>query len=65
MTSLSAAPRPKVDDIGSDVVLGIAAGETLCGMRGYKAIAEWQKTLAQGARTLWLPPHRKTLHRSQ
>ena len=26
-------------------VLGIAAGATLCGMRGYKAIAEWAKAL--------------------
>ena len=32
------------------VVLGIAAGATLCGMRGYKAIAEWAKALGQQAR---------------
>jgi len=31
-------------------VLGIAAGATLCGMRGYKAIAEWAKALGQAAR---------------
>lgn len=32
------------------VVLGIAAGATLCGMRGYKAIAQWAKALGQQAR---------------
>ena len=32
------------------VVLGIAAGATLCGMRGYKAIAEWAEALGQKAR---------------
>ena len=32
------------------VVLGIAAGATLCGMRGYKAIAEWAKDLGPKAR---------------
>jgi hypothetical protein len=32
------------------VVLGIAAGATLCGMRGYKAIAEWAKDLKPKAR---------------
>ncbi|MDA8383442.1 MAG: DUF4338 domain-containing protein [Betaproteobacteria bacterium] len=32
------------------VVLGIAAGATLCGMRGYKAIAEWAKDLRPKAR---------------
>jgi hypothetical protein len=32
------------------VVLGIAAGATLCGMRGYKAIAEWADALGQPAR---------------
>jgi len=32
------------------VVLGIAAGATLCGMRGYKAIAEWADALGQKAR---------------
>src|SRR5436309_11561062 len=32
------------------VVLGIAAGATLCGMRGYKAIAEWANALGQHAR---------------
>ena len=32
------------------VVLGIAAGATLCGMRGYKAIAEWAHALGQQAR---------------
>jgi hypothetical protein len=32
------------------VVLGIAAGATLCGMRGYKAIAEWADALGQQAR---------------
>ena len=31
-------------------VLGIAAGATLCGMRGYKAIAEWARALGQQAR---------------
>jgi hypothetical protein len=31
-------------------VLGIAAGATLCGMRGYKAIAEWAQALGQPAR---------------
>ena len=31
-------------------VLGIAAGATLCGMRGYKAIAEWAAALGQQAR---------------
>lgn len=32
------------------VVLGIAAGATLCGMQGYKAMAEWAKGLGQKAR---------------
>ena len=32
------------------VVLGIAADTTLCGMRGYKAIAEWAKDLGPKAR---------------
>ena len=32
------------------VVLGIAAGATLCGMRGYKAIAEWAKVFGSKAR---------------
>jgi hypothetical protein len=32
------------------VVLGIATGATLCGMRGYKAIAEWANALGQQAR---------------
>jgi hypothetical protein len=32
------------------VVLGIAAGATLCGMRGYKAISNWADGLGQKAR---------------
>ena len=32
------------------VVLGIAAGAILCGMRGYKAIADWASALGQPAR---------------
>ena len=32
------------------VVLGIAAGATLCGMRGYKAISNWADALGQQAR---------------
>jgi len=32
------------------VVLGIAAGATLCGMRGYKAIHDWAESLGQQAR---------------
>ena len=32
------------------VVLGIAAGATLCGMRGYKAISDWADALGQQAR---------------
>lgn len=32
------------------VVLGIAAGALLCGMRGYKAIADWADGLGQKAR---------------
>ena len=32
------------------VVLGIAAGAILCGMRGYKAIADWADALGQKAR---------------
>ena len=32
------------------VVLGIAAGATLCGMRGYKAMAEWADALGQAGR---------------
>ena len=32
------------------VVLGIAAGAILCGMRGYKAIADWAAALGQPAR---------------
>ena len=31
-------------------VLGIAAGAILCGMRGYKAIADWAESLGQKAR---------------
>ena len=31
-------------------VLGIAAGATLCGMRGYKAMAEWAQDLSPRAR---------------
>lgn len=33
------------------VVLGIAAGATLCGLRGYKAIADWANALGQKARS--------------
>jgi hypothetical protein len=32
------------------VVLGIAAGATLCGMRGYKAMSDWADALGQQAR---------------
>ena len=32
------------------VVLGIAAGATLCGMRGYKAMSNWADSLGQQAR---------------
>jgi hypothetical protein len=32
------------------VVLGIAAGATLCGMRGYKATSDWADALGQKAR---------------
>jgi len=32
------------------VVLALAAGATLCGMRGYKAIADWAQSLGQKAR---------------
>jgi len=32
------------------VVLGLAAGATLCGMRGYKAMADWAQGLGQAAR---------------
>jgi hypothetical protein len=32
------------------VVLAIAAGATLCGMRGYKAISDWAKSLGTKAR---------------
>jgi len=32
------------------VVLGIAAGATLCGMHGYKAISDWADALGQKAR---------------
>ena len=31
-------------------VLAIAAGAVLCGMRGYKAIADWANSLGQKAR---------------
>ena len=31
-------------------VLGIAAGAVLCGMRGYKAIADWGQSLGQKSR---------------
>ena len=31
-------------------ILAIAAGATLCGMRGYKAISDWAKSLGQKAR---------------
>ena len=32
------------------VVLAIAAGATLCGMRGYKAMSDWADALGQQAR---------------
>ena len=32
------------------VVLGIAVGATLCGMRGYKGISDWAESLGQKAR---------------
>jgi hypothetical protein len=32
------------------VVLALAAGASLCGMRGYKAMAQWVASLGQGAR---------------
>ena len=32
------------------MVLGIAAGAILCGMRGYKAISDWADALGQKAR---------------
>lgn len=32
------------------VVLGIAAGAVLCGMRGYKAISDWTQALSPTAR---------------
>lgn len=32
------------------VVLALAAGASLCGMHGYKAMAEWAQSLGQGAR---------------
>lgn len=35
---------------GLSTVLGIAAGAVLCGMRGYKAIADWAQSLGQKAR---------------
>lgn len=48
------------------VVLGIAAGAILCGMRGYKAIAEWAGDLGvQGPRTLWLSPRAGALPGTQ
>ena len=33
-----------------NVVLAIAAGAVLCGMRGYKAISDWAQTLSPKAR---------------
>ncbi|MCI0653926.1 MAG: transposase family protein, partial [Methylococcaceae bacterium] len=38
------------DAIALPVVPGIAAGAVLCGMRGYKAIADWADGLGQKAR---------------
>ena len=35
---------------GLSTVLGIAAGAVLCGMRGYKAIADWAQSLGPKAR---------------
>jgi len=35
---------------GLSTVLGIAAGAVLCGMRGYKAIADWAESLGPKAR---------------
>jgi hypothetical protein len=35
---------------GLSTVLGIAAGAVLCGMRGYRAIADWAQGLGQKAR---------------
>lgn len=31
------------------VVLGLAAGATLCGMRGYKAIVDWANSLGHAS----------------
>ena len=47
-------------------VLALAAGAVLCGMRGYKAIADWTKSLGPKApAAVWLPTGKKRLHRPQ
>src|SRR5436309_4913629 len=44
------APRTQGRRHRLSTVLGIAAGGVLCGMRGYKAIADWAQSLGQKSR---------------
>jgi len=46
-------------------VLAITTAATLCGMRGYKAIAAWAKDLAPRARTLSLSSRAGNLPRAE
>ena len=41
------------------VVLALAAGASLCGMRGYKAMAQWAESLGQNARRRFGCRHEK------
>ena len=45
VSPIPAAPRG--DAIPLRTVLAIAAGASLCGMRGYKAMSDWAESLAQ------------------
>jgi Domain of unknown function (DUF4338)/DDE_Tnp_1-associated len=49
-TSIADPRRPQGRVHRLPVVLGIAAGAMLCGMRGYKAISDWADALGQQAR---------------
>nr|VFK05917.1 MAG: DDE_Tnp_1-associated [Candidatus Kentron sp. H]VFK06403.1 MAG: DDE_Tnp_1-associated [Candidatus Kentron sp. H]VFK09655.1 MAG: DDE_Tnp_1-associated [Candidatus Kentron sp. H] len=42
--------RPRGKRHRLTTVLGIVAGATLCGMRGYKAISDWARSLGPKAR---------------
>ncbi len=49
----------RVDAIPIPAVLAIATAASLCGMRGYKAIAQWAADLGQNARARFRCRHRQ------